>query len=146
MSAVKRALIGGGVLVFLAISLLVARWLNTDTVERGAVVELLRAQARGDAEGMLEHLDCRDDACRQQARENARRLRAPGELKVVLYQSGTAHAVRARTRQTRVVWITPGRLTTVQCVLVRRKGNAIAGTSVSLLRVSAPIDRESSCR
>jgi hypothetical protein len=143
---VKRALIAVGVIVFLGVSLLVARWLNTDSVERGAVVELLRAQARGDAEEMLEHLECRDAACRQTARDNARKLRAKGELKVVLYQSGTAHALSSRTKQARVVWITPGRLTTVQCVLVRREGNPIAGMSVSLLRLSAPIGRESSCR
>lgn len=141
----KRVLIAVGIVAFLGVSLLVARWLNTDTVERGAIVELLRAQARGDTGAMLDRLDCRDDACRNVARENARRLRARGELKVVLYQPGTAHALRSRTKPTRVVWITPGRLTTVQCVLVRRKGNAIAGFSVSLLRVSAPIGRESSC-
>ncbi len=141
----KRALIAVGIVIFLGVSLLVARWLNTDTVERGAVVELLRAQIRGDAAGMLELLDCADEPCRAIAGQNAQRLKAKGELKVVLYQSGTAHALKSRTRQTRVVWITPGRLTTVQCVLVRRKGNAIAGTSVSLLRVSAPIGRESSC-
>ncbi|MDQ3675840.1 MAG: hypothetical protein M3401_03400 [Actinomycetota bacterium] len=142
----KRALIVVGVVVFFGVSLLVARWLNTDTVERGAVVELLRAQARGDARAMLERLDCRDEACRATARHNARRLRARGELKVVLYQSGTAHALGSRTKPTRVVWITPGRLTTVQCVVVRRKGNAIAGSSVRLLRLSTPIGRESSCR
>ncbi|MEA2183748.1 MAG: hypothetical protein QOF69_2933, partial [Solirubrobacteraceae bacterium] len=46
----KRALlIAAAVIAFLAISVMVARWLNTDTVERGAVTELLRAQARGDA-------------------------------------------------------------------------------------------------
>lgn len=142
----KRALIALGILAFLAVSLLVARWLNTDSVERGAVVELLRAQARGDAGSMLEQLECRDEACRQAVGRNARDLRARGELKVVLYESGTAHALRSRTKPTRVVWITPGRLTTVQCVLVRRRGNAIAGLSVSLLRISAPIGRESSCR
>ena len=142
----KRALIALGLLAFLAVSLLVARWLNTDSVERGAVVELLRAQARGDAGAMLEQLRCRDAACRATAVRNARHLRARGELKVVLYQSGTTHALRSRTKPTRVVWITPGRLTTVQCLLVRRKGDAIAGLSVSLLRISAPIGRESSCR
>ena len=141
----KRVLIGGGILVFLTVSLLVGRWLNTDSVERGKVVELLRSQARGDAPTMLDRLRCPDAACVRQARENARKLRAPGELKIVLYQSGTAHALSSRTRPARVVWITPGRLTTVQCVLVRRKGSAIAGASVTLLRVSAPIGRESSC-
>lgn len=141
----KRVLIAAGLLVFLAISLLVARWLNTDAVERGRVVELLRAQARGDAAGMLEQIRCPDAACVRQVRENARRLRSPGELKVVLYQSGTQRVVSSRTKPARVVWITPGRLTTVQCVLVRRNGNAFAGSSVTLLRVSAPIGRESSC-
>ena len=141
----KRVLIGAGVLAFLAISLLVGRWLNTDSVERGLVVELLRAQARGDAPRMLKRVQCPDADCARQVRENARSLRARGELKIVLYQSGTAHALSSRTKPARVVWITPGRLTTVQCVLVRRKGSAITGSSVTLLRVSAPIGRESSC-
>jgi len=142
---VKRVLIGVGILAFLGVSLLVARWLNTDSVERAKVVELLRAQARGDARGMLEWVRCPDAPCVRQVRDNARRLRAPGELKVVLYQSGTAHALTSETKPARVVWITPGRLTTVQCVLVRRRGGAIAGASVTLLRISAPIGRESSC-
>jgi hypothetical protein len=143
---VKRlVLIAAAVVVFLAICVVVARWLSADTDERGQVVELLRAQSRGDADAMLRRLECRDPACVALVRANARRLRGHGELKVPLYQSGTAHALRSRTRPTRVVWFTPGRLTTVQCVLVRRTGNVFAGTSVSLLRLSAPIGRESSC-
>lgn len=138
-------LIAAGVIVFLGISVIVARWLNTDTVERGAVTELLRAQARGDANAMLRRLECRDPSCVALARVNARRLKARGELKIALYQSGTAHALRPRTKPTRVVWFTPGKLTTVQCILVRRSGDVLAGTTVSLLRVSAPIGRESSC-
>jgi hypothetical protein len=143
---VKRPLlIVAGVVVFLAISVVIARWLNTDTVERGAVTELLRAQARGDLHSMLRRLNCPDAACEALVRANAERLKAPGELKIALYQSGTAHALKARTKPTRVVWFTPGKLTTVQCVLVRRTGNMLAGTTVSLLRLSAPIGRESSC-
>ncbi|MEA2131395.1 MAG: hypothetical protein QOJ85_4286 [Solirubrobacteraceae bacterium] len=134
------------VVAFLAISVVVARWLSADTDERGQVVELLRAQSRGDAAAMLRGLeDCRDPACVATVRSDARRLRGHGELKIALYQSGTAHALRARTKPTRVVWFTPGRLTTVQCVLVRRTGNVFAGVSVSLLRLSAPIGRESGC-
>lgn len=133
------------VVAVLAVSAVVARWLSADTDERGQVVELLRAQARGDAGAMLGMLRCRDPACVAVVRLNARRLRGRGELKIALYQSGTAHALRSRTKPTRVVWFVPGRLTTVQCVLVRRTGNALAGTSVSLLRLSAPIGRESSC-
>lgn len=142
----KRAVvIAVAVIAFLAASAVVARWLAADTDERGQVVELLRAQSRGDVEGMLRRLECRDPACVAVVRANARRLRGHGELKIPLYQSGTAHALRSQTKPTRVVWFTPGRLTTVQCVLVRRSGNVFAGTSVSLLRLSAPIGRESSC-
>jgi hypothetical protein len=146
MGRVKRALlIGIAVIALLAISAVVARWLNTDTAERGQVVELLRAQAKGDAAKMRHLVDCADAACEQLIERNARTLRGKGELKIVLYQSQTAHALKSRTKPTRVVWFTPGRLTTVQCVLVRRTGNVFAGTSVTLLRLSAPIDRESSC-
>ncbi len=130
---------------FLAVSAIAARWLSADTDERAQVVELLRAQSRGDAAGMLRRLRCRDPACVAVVRANARRLRGRGELRIALYQSGTGHALLARTRPTRVVWFTPGRLTTVQCVLVRRTGNVLSGMSVTLLRLSAPIDRQSSC-
>ena len=141
----RPLLIAAAVVARLAVSFVVARWLNNDTVERARVEQLLRAQARGDAPAMLRILDCPDAACEQLVRANARRLRGRGELKIALYQSQTAHALTSRTKKTRVVWFTPGRLTTVQCVLVRRKGSAFAGMTVTLLRLSAPIGRESSC-
>jgi len=146
---VKRALIVLAVLVVVASSFLVARWINNDSVERARVVELLREQLRGDDAAMLRRLeDCRDAACVTAVRANARRLaRRDADLKVALYQSQTAHALRSRTKFTRVVWFPSGReaQTTVQCVLVRRDGNVFAGMTVSLLRVTAPIGRESSC-
>jgi hypothetical protein len=146
MGRVKRALlIAVAVIAVLAISTVVARWLGNDTSERAKVVELLRAQARGDAEKMLELVQCPDATCERLIRDNARKLRGRGELRIALYQSQTAHALKARTKPTRVVWFTPGRLTTVQCVLVRRSGTVIAGGSITLLGLSAPIGRESSC-
>ena len=141
----RLLLIAAAVVALLGISFLVARWLNNDTVERGKVTKLLEDQIRGDANAMLRRLEGCDAACAAVVRRNAERLRAKGELKIALYQSQTAHALTSRTRFTRVVWFTPGRLTTVQCVLVRRKGNVFAGMTVSLLRVTAPIGRESSC-
>lgn len=141
----RPVLIAIGVIALLGISFLVARWLNNDTIERGKVTKLLEAQIRGDANAMLRHLEGCDAACAAVVRRNAQRLRAEGELKIALYQSQTAHALSSRTRFTRVVWFTRGRLTTVQCVLVRREGNVFAGTTVSLLRITAPIGRESSC-
>jgi hypothetical protein len=146
---VKRAvIIAGAVVALLAASFFVARWINNDTAERARVVDLLRAQMRGDAADMLRRLDaCTDPACVAVVTANANKLRRDAELKVALYQSQTAHALRSRTKFTRVVWFPAGREaeTTVQCVLVRRQGNVFAGMTVSLLRVTAPIERESSC-
>jgi hypothetical protein len=144
----KRVPIVLAVLAIIAVSVVVARWINNDTVERARVVELLREQLRGDAPAMLRRLDgCGDAACAAVVRANARRLQRDAELKIALYQSQSAHAVRSRTKFTRVVWFAAGREaeTTVQCVLVRREGNVFAGMTVSLLRVTAPIGRESSC-
>lgn len=143
----KRALlIVVAVVGFLAITVLATRWLGNDTAERADVERLLQAQLDGDPNAMLDILRCPDEPCRDLVRGNAARLRAPGELKIALYQSQTAHALASRTRTTRVVWFTRPDETVVQCVLVRRQGNVLAGTSVSLLRLSAPlIDRESGC-
>jgi hypothetical protein len=135
----------GGVVVFLAVSLFVARWLAVENVERTAVERLLQAQARGDAGAMLRELRCADERCRQLARADARRLRAPGRVTIDRYDSGTSHALSTAQAQTRVVWTTPGRLTTVQCVLVRRTGTPLSGASVTLLRLSAPIERTAAC-
>ncbi len=146
MGRVKRPLIiAVAAIAVIAISAVVARWIINDSVERDKVTDLLRAQAMGDASKMRSLVDCPDDACEALLEKNARALRGRGDLKIALYQSQTAHALRSRTKPTRVVWFTPGRLTTVQCVLVRRGGNVLTGASITLLRLSAPIDRESSC-
>lgn len=149
----RRLLIAAGVAVFVLISLFVGRWLHTDTVERDEVEALLEEQNRGDVAAMLERVRCPDAACRAQLRRNARLLSGPeAEIDIARYDSGTSHALTPQTDATRVVWLVPGRKapgsageTVVQCFEVERDGNVISGTSVTLLRVSAPIGRESSC-
>jgi hypothetical protein len=94
---------------------------------------------------MLRDIDCRDDACVARVRANASELRAPGDVTIVRIDSATSHALTSKTGQTRVVWITPGRLTTVQCVLVERTGTPLSGQSVTLLDLSAPIGRQAAC-
>jgi hypothetical protein len=136
-----------GAAVFLAVSLFLAGWLTTEGRERDAVTALLRAQARGDARGMLARLDgcAADAACAARQRRNAQRLRRPGRLQILAYDSGTAYALGAAKGLTRVAWQVPGRgLPVVQCVTVRRGGTALS-RSITLERLSAPIGRESSC-
>jgi hypothetical protein len=145
----RIAAIAAGVLVFLAISALVARWLTTESRERAAVHRLLSAQASGDPGRMLDQLapSCRADArCRATVAADAGRLRRPGSVKILAYDSKTSYALGAATGLTRVAWTVVGRgLPVVQCVLVRRSGTALAGRGVTLLRISAPIHNESSC-
>jgi hypothetical protein len=136
-----------GVVLFGAVSFLVARWLTTDGVERGKVERLLEAQARGDADAMARELDRCFAACRVRLRRLARRLGERGaELRIARYDSDTARAVGEARGHTRVVWFLGDELPTVQCVLVQRRGNPLTGPSVTLLRLSAPIGREAPCR
>ena len=140
-------LIAVAVVVFLAISAVLARWLSTEGVERDKVEALLQAQARGDAGAMLEQLHgCGDPACRAIVARDARTLKRRGDVKIVSYESATSYALGSATGNTRVAWTSLQQgLVQVQCVTVRRSGSALAGRSVTLLRISAPIDRQGSC-
>ena len=141
----RWAVVAAGVVLFLVISALLARWLGTENAERDAILRVLQAQARGDADRMLGEMDCRDEACVARVRANARSLKDPGAVSIVRLDSKTSHTLATTTGETRVVWITPGRLTTVQCVLVRRSGTPLSGQSVTLLDLSAPIGRTAAC-
>ena len=143
----RLPLIVAAVVVFLAISLELARWLSTESTERDKVHKLLEAEARGDAQGMLARLHgCATAACSATVERAARTLKRRGAVKIVNYESGTGYALGAATGDTRVAWTSLEQgLVVVQCVTVRRGGSALAGRSVTLLRISAPIDRQGSC-
>jgi hypothetical protein len=145
----RRVLIVAGIVMFLAISLVFARWLTTEGSERNAINDLLAAQARGDAAAMLDVLGdrCRADAnCRATVEANADRLARQGDPKIISLKSGTAYAVGEATGTTRVAWTVIDKgLPVVQCVEVHRGGSALSGRSVTLLRISAPIGNEASC-
>jgi len=139
-------LIAVAVVVFLAISAVLARWLSTEGAERDKVHTLLQAQARGDAAAMLGQLHGCDAACRATVERDARALKRRGDVKIVSYESGTSYALGSATGQTRVAWTSLEQgLVEVQCVTVRRGGSFLAERSVTLLRISAPIDRQGSC-
>jgi hypothetical protein len=143
----RLSLILAAVLVFFAVSFELARWLSTESTERDKVHRLLEAEARGDAAAMLAQLHgCSDAACRATVQRNARILKRRGAVKIVAYESGTSYALGSATGDTRVAWTSLQQgLVIVQCVSVRRGGSALAGRSVTLRRISAPIDRQGSC-
>lgn len=139
--------IAAAVLLFVAVSLVVARWLAADGSERAKVEQLLRAQARGDAARMAKELSACDAACEARTQKLAARFDrgADADIEIVRYDSRTSHTLGAKTAVTRVVWQPTGGLTTVQCVLVRRTGSVLTGPRVTLLRLSEPIGREEPC-
>ncbi len=136
-----------GVVAFLAISIGLARFLTTENAERDAVLALLRAQSRGDVTGVVSRLSgCRTSpSCLATVRADVTRLLRPGDVKILSLSSNTAYALTSETGRTRVAWNVPGRLPVVQCVLVRRHGNAVSGQSISLLALSPPIPSTGDC-
>jgi hypothetical protein len=136
-----------GVVLFLAISGLLARFLTTENLEREDDLALLTAQASGNAKGMLALLSgCeRRASCMATVEADASRLRRPGQVKILSLTSATAYTLTGGEGKTRIAWTVIGQLPVVQCVQVRREGSFISGISVKLLSVSRPIPKERSC-
>jgi hypothetical protein len=142
-------LIALGLVVFVAISGLLARWLTVENLERDMDLELVQAEARGDGAAMIAKLHgCRASAACHQ--EVARLLAMPrvhrhGEVKILDLETKTGYTLTGATGETRFAWATVGTLPVVQCIEVDRSGNPIAGIKVSLLSISAPIPNEGDC-
>ncbi|HWJ51348.1 MAG TPA: hypothetical protein VNR42_10025 [Solirubrobacteraceae bacterium] len=136
-------------LLFLAISGVLARFLSMENAERDDDEALIQAQAKGDANAMISQLSgCRENpACVAEVnvRVHNPRLVRPGNVKILQLTSPTAYSLTGKTGRTRLAWTVIGTLPVVQCVLVRRTGNFLTGIHVSLLSVSAPIPNEGDC-
>jgi hypothetical protein len=131
-AVLKRvALIVVGVVLFLAISAWLARFLTTDNLEREEDVALIRAEARGDAAAIISQL------------ENCRA--SPSCVATARQTSATANSPGGATGKTRVAWTVLGQTPVVQCVDVRRTGSALTGVDVKLLSLSRPIPSEADC-
>jgi hypothetical protein len=149
MGSRRRLLIALGVIVFLLISALVARFLTSDNLEREQDVALIEAEAKGEVASMIDKLSgCRENpSCVALQHENAsdRRMRRAGEVKILTLTSATANSPTGATGKTRIAWTVLGKLPVVQCIDVRRTGNALSGVHVTLLNLSRPINNEADC-
>jgi len=144
----RIVLITVGVLLFLTISGVLARYLSSENVERDHEWALMQAEARGDVPEMLAQLSgCRANAsCVATVRADAASLRRPGAVEILSTQSTTNHSLGGSIGETRVAWKVSGRYPVVQCVRVRRSGDFLTGISVSLLRVGPRIGSTADCR
>jgi hypothetical protein len=136
-----------GVVLFVAISGLLAGFLSIENTERDDVLAVLKAQAAGNLGGMLDgQAGCRQNpSCVAITRANATSLRRQGAVKILTLKSATAYSLTGATGKTRVAWTVLGKLPVVQCVQVRRTGSFFEGITVTLLSISAPISSEGDC-
>jgi hypothetical protein len=132
--------------LFIGASGLLARALSGPGTERARVLELLQAQARGDARSVLRMLPaCRaQPACAQVTRERVARLRRPGRVEILTYSPSVRVTLTRRLGTGRVAWRAGAGSPVVQCIRVRREG-PLTGGGVELLALSAPIGGEEGC-
>jgi hypothetical protein len=135
-----------GVFVFLGISFLLARALTGQGAERSRVLDVLRAQARGDAGAVLEQLPAcsREPACARVTRARVARLERPGKVEILTYQPSVRVTMTRRSGTGRVAWRAGSSLPVVQCVKAQRDG-PLTGGGVELLALSDPIRGDASC-
>ncbi len=137
------------VVLFLLVSVELARYLSASGTERTAVYALLKAQAAGDVRGMLAELDgCeRRPACLAQVRRNAGRLAVGGRPKILLLESPSAYKLRTTTGLSRVAWtaLDVKAPTVVQCITVRKRWSFVHGAQVDLRAIGPRIGNEASC-
>ncbi len=135
-----------GAFVFLGISFLLARALTGPGAERSRVLEVLRAQARGDADGVLKQLPAcaAEPACARVTRARVAQLARPGTVQILTYRPSVRVAMTRQTGTGRVAWRAGTSTPVVQCVQARREG-PLTGGGVQLLALSKPIRGEASC-
>jgi hypothetical protein len=138
--------VGFGVFVFLGLSFLLARGLTGSSAERGKVLDLVEAQAHGDADAVLAMLPACDaePACRRVTADRVAELRRPGDVEILNYEPSTRLSLTRRTGSGRVAWRAGRGLPVVQCVRVRRDG-PLTGGGVTLLALSKPIEPTGTC-
>jgi hypothetical protein len=140
-------LIALGVVAFLFVSALLARALSVDGAEQSAITAVLKAEARGDAPGIVSRIrDCGlSAACRARATANAGALRSPGSVSVIKLDPSASFSLGSTLGTARVAWRIGGGLPIVQCVRVRRAGSVLSGLRVELLEISRRIPSDKDC-
>jgi len=136
-----------GALVFLAISALLARVFSVDGAERSAITALVQAEARGDAAGMRARIEGCDASafCRARVAQDASALTRSGTVSILQLNPSAGFSLGSTLGVARVAWRAGTSLPVVQCVRVRRAGNALSGLRVELLEISPRIKTSADC-
>jgi hypothetical protein len=139
--------VGFLVFVFLGISAMLARALSAAGTEREHVLGIAKAEARGDADGVLRLTPACEEqpACAATTRAFVAKLKRPGDVEILQYLPSVQVTFTRTTGTGRIAWRAGSDgLPVVQCVRVRRDG-PLTGNTVEVLSISAPIPNESAC-
>jgi len=141
------ALIALAILAFLAVSAMLARVFSADGAERSAITGLVEAEARGDAAGMLRRMSgCNSETgCRARVQADALALKRQGSVSILQIQPSTGFSLTGTVGYSRVAWKTGVSLPIVQCVWVRRAGNAVSGVRIELLSLTPRLKSDATC-
>jgi hypothetical protein len=84
-------------------------------------------------------------ACRDRVAQDIAALKRPGAVSIIQIQPSAGLSLTDTLGTARVAWSVGSSLPIVQCVRVRRAGDAISGLSVQLLAISARIKSDADC-
>ena len=133
--------------LFLFISLILARVFSADGAERTAITLLIRDEAAGNQTGMVSRIqNCAGSvACRARVAHDAATLRRAGTISILQLNPSTGFSLTSTVGTARVAWRVGEQLPIVQCVRVRRAGDAISGITIELLELSRRIASDANC-
>jgi hypothetical protein len=133
--------------VFLALSTVLARVLSLDGAERSAITTLVSYEAAGNAAGAISQIRgcARGPACRDGVAADVAALSQQGAVTIIQIQASAGFSLGSTVGTARVVWRVGFSLPIVQCVRVRRAGDAISGFQVELVAITPRIHTDANC-
>lgn len=137
--------VAAAAVVFVAISILLARAFGAEGAERSAIETLVQAEGRGDAAGAASLITGCTQECRQRLAQDVAALKRPGSVAILQLEPSSSFVLVGSTGTARVAWRAGGSLPIVQCVRVQHTGNVITGLHVKLLAVTGRLPGAATC-
>lgn len=141
------ASVGLAIVLFLAISAILARAFSVGDAEQAAITDLVKAEARGDTTAVISLVTgcSADAACRARAATLTATLRHPGAVRIAVINPSSTFSITSTLGTARVAWLAGASRPRTQCVRVRHAGSVLQGFTVELLKVSRRIVTDAGC-
>jgi hypothetical protein len=141
------ASIAVAVVLFVIVSVLLARAVGVGDAQTAAVTALVRYEAQGNTQGVISLIQgcARSAACRAHAESLTATLKAPGAVTIAQLTPSENFAVTSSTGIARVAWLVGSSLPRTQCVRLRNGGSVLTGFDIQLLDVTPKLASDASC-